>query len=390
MSRAERTLAALRSALAENPRNGPLWLEVAEILAELGRGSEAVEACEEAARLLADGPERDRAVELLGELKPASEEAPPNVFRLLRGGPSSTAAARPTAGPSGETVTFGDVGGLDAVKETIRMRIVLPFQRPEVFAAYRKKAGGGILMYGPPGCGKTLLARATAGECGARFINVAIDDVLDMWFGESERKLAALFDEARSHAPAVLFFDEMEAIGASRQQLRGSPGKVLVNQLLSEMDGMAGRNDRVLVMGATNAPWHVDPALRRPGRFDRVLFVPPPDRPARVEILRLAFRERPVADTVDLGELAKKTEGFSGADLAELVEQAAEGPIREALANGSIRPIEGKDLLASLAVAKPTTKEWFSTAKNYATFSNVSGLYDDLVAYLSERRPSGL
>ena len=381
MSRAERTLAALRSALAENPRNGPLWLEVAEILAELGRGSEAGEACEEAARLLADGPERDRAVELLGELKPAPEEAPPNVFRLLRGGPSSNAAARPTAGPSGETVTFGDVGGLDAVKETIRMRIVLPFQRPEVFAAYRKKAGGGILMYGPPGCGKTLLARATAGECGARFINVAIDDVLDMWFGESERKLAALFDEARSQAPAVLFFDEMEAIGASRQQLRGSPGKVLVNQLLSEMDGMAGRNDRVLVMGATNAPWHVDPALRRPGRFDRVLFVPPPDRPARAQILRLKTTGKPVAD-LDFDAIAAHTEGWSGADLEHLIDASAELALTQSIARGTIEPITAAHVEKARAKIRPTTREWFSTARNYAQYANEAGQYDDIADYI--------
>ncbi|MDX9736393.1 MAG: AAA family ATPase [Thermoanaerobaculia bacterium] len=386
MNRLERTLAALRSALAENPKNGSLWLEVGEILSELGRASEAAEACDEAIRHLTDGPERRRAEELLRESRPAPEPAPSNVFTLVRGGAPSVAPSRPGAATSADPVTFGDVGGLDAVKEAIRMRIVLPFQHPEVFAAYKKRPGGGILMYGPPGCGKTLLARATAGECGARFVNVAIDDVLDMWFGESERKLAALFEEARSHAPAVLFFDEIEAIGGSRQQLRGSPGKVLVNQLLSEMDGMAGRNDRVLVMGATNAPWHVDPALRRPGRFDRVLFVPPPDRAARLEILRLAMRMRPVADTVDLATFASKTEGFSGADLSDLVEQAAEGPIRQALTDGAIRPIGEKDLLGALAASRPTTKEWFSTAKNYATFSNVGGLYDDLVAYLAERR----
>ena len=386
MSRAERTLAALRAALAETPKNGSLWLEVGEILSELGRASEAAEACDEAIRHLPDGPERRRAEELLRESRPAPEPAPSNVLTLVRGGAPPAAPSRPGAALSADPVTFGDVGGLDAVKEAIRMRIVLPFQHPEVFAAYRKRPGGGILMYGPPGCGKTLLARATAGECGARFVNVAIDDVLDMWFGESERKLAALFEDARSHAPAVLFFDEIEAIGGSRQQLRGSPGKVLVNQLLSEMDGMAGRNDRVLVMGATNAPWHVDPALRRPGRFDRVLFVPPPDRAARQEILRLAMRMRPVADTVDLATLASKTEGFSGADLSDLVEQAAEGPIRQALTDGAIRPIGEKDFLGALAASRPTTKEWFSTAKNYATFSNVGGLYDALVAYLAERR----
>lgn len=383
--RRERTLAALRAALADSPRNGLLWLEVAEILAELGRTNEAADACREAERNLVDEEPRHRAGELLAELAPPPAGPRGNVFTLVRGGPASEPPPRPILGIGGPAITFADVGGLDEIKETIRMKIVLPFQRPDVFAAYRKRTGGGILLYGPPGCGKTLLARATAGECGARFFNVAIDDILDMWFGESERKLAALFEEARGKAPAVLFFDELEAIGGSRQQMRGNPGKVLVNQLLSEMDGLAGRNDRLLVMGATNAPWHVDSALRRPGRFDRVLFVPPPDRAARLEILRLALRDRPVADSVDLAVLAKKTEKFSGADLADLVEQAAEGPIREALRDGVIRSLSEADLLGALSIAKPTTREWFSTAKNYATFANVGGLYDDLVAYMEKR-----
>jgi len=388
----ERTLQGLRAALAVSPTNGPLWVQVAELLAELGRENEAAEAAREALRHLGDGPERERAEGILEASSPAGP-APEatggsNVFRLVKGrrAPEPGPGESLFASPDRERVTFADVGGLDSLKEDIRMKVVLPYRRPDLFAAYGKKAGGGLLLYGPPGCGKTLLARATAGECDATFLNVEIDRILDMWFGESERKLAAVFDEARRRAPAVLFFDELEAIGGSRQQIHGRPGQTLVNQLLAELDGVAGKNERVLVMAATNAPWFVDPALRRPGRFDRVVFVPPPDRAARLEVLRLHMRNRPVEPSVDLAGLAEKTAEFSGADLHDLVERAVETPLREALRSGAVRPLTRADLASALSAAKPTTREWFETARNYATFANTGGLYDDLVTYLERRR----
>ena len=136
-------------------------------------------------------------------------------------------------------------------------------------------------MYGPPGCGKTMIARATAGEVNARFINVSLNDILDMWMGNSEKNLHAIFEEARNNAPCVLFFDEIDALGASRSDMKQSSGRHLINQFLQELDGIGNNNDGVLVLGATNTPWNVDPAFRRPGRFDRIIFVPPPDQEAR-------------------------------------------------------------------------------------------------------------
>jgi transitional endoplasmic reticulum ATPase len=385
----ERTLVGLRAALAVSPTNGPLWLQVAELLAELERENEALEATREALRHLQPGEERRRAESLLEDLAPATpapEAEGGNVLRMVRRRHEPDPETSLFARPDRDRITFADVGGLDSIKEDIQMKVVLPYKRPDLFQVYGKKAGGGLLLYGPPGCGKTLLARATAGECDAAFLNVEIDQILDMWFGESERKLAAVFEEARRRAPAVLFFDEVEAIGGSRQQIRGRPGQTLVNQLLAELDGVAGQNERLLVMAATNAPWFVDPALRRPGRFDRVVFVPPPDRAARLEVLRLHLRNRPVEPSLDLAALAERTAELSGADLLDLVERAVEAPLREALRSGDVRPLSRADLTAALAQTKPSTREWFGTARNYATFANTGGLYDDLLGYVQRTK----
>jgi AAA+ superfamily predicted ATPase len=292
---------------------------------------------------------------------------------------SSAATGLPPA--TRPNITFADVGGLEALKERLRMDIVYPLQRPDLFRAYGKKVGGGVLLYGPPGCGKTHLARAAAGECGATFFVVEIQSVLDMWLGESEKRLHAIFDAARAAAPSIVFFDEIEAIGGARHQLRHGPGRRLVNQLLAELDGAGAGNEAVLVIGATNAPWDVDPALRRPGRFDRVVFVPPPDAQARENVLRLAFRERPT-DTLDLAAIARRCLRYSGADLHHLVEVASERALGEALRTGKMRPITQSDLLASLDRVRPTTAEWLEAARRYVSYANQSGLYDDVAAYL--------
>jgi len=278
-------------------------------------------------------------------------------------------------------IQFGDVGGMDAVKEEIRLKIIYPLTHAEMFKAYGKGIGGGILMYGPPGCGKTHLARATAGEVKAGFMAVGIHDVLDMWIGNSERNLHSIFDQARRNAPCVLFFDEVDALGASRTDMKTSAGRHLINQFLSELDGVNTSNDGVLILGATNAPWHLDSAFRRPGRFDRILFVPPPDTAARAAILRLLLRGKPVEE-IDYDAVAKKSDGCSGADLKAVVDMAIENKLREAMKSGVPQPIRTKDLLISLGSQKPTTREWFATAKNYALYSNQGGVYDDILKFL--------
>ena len=236
-------------------------------------------------------------------------------------------------------------------------------------------------MYGPPGCGKTHLARATAGEIQAGFLSIGINDVLDMWIGNSERNLHELFEQARRSKPCVLFFDEVDALGASRSDMRTSGGRHLINQFLSEMDGAQSSNDGVLILAATNAPWHLDSAFRRPGRFDRILFVPPPDVPARSAILRILCRGKPV-DSVDHDHVAKKAADFSGADLKAVLDAAVEVKLQEAMQTGVPKPLTTRDLVSAVKKQRSTTKEWFASARNYALYANQGGLYDDILKYL--------
>ncbi|MEM9657233.1 MAG: AAA family ATPase [Planctomycetota bacterium] len=279
-------------------------------------------------------------------------------------------------------IGFDDVGGMQELKEEIRVKIIYPLEHPEVYAAYGKSTGGGIMMYGPPGCGKTYLARATAGQIHASFLSIGINDVLDMYIGQSEKQLHQVFAEARANTPCVLFFDEVDALGAKRSDLRGGGQRQMINQFLAELDGVEHSNEGVLVLAATNAPWHVDPAFRRPGRFDRVLFVPPPDQPARAEILRLHLQAKPVKD-VDYAYLAKKTDKYSGADLKAIVDLAIEAKLTDSIRRGGPpQPITGKDLQRAAKGHKPTTSEWFASARNYALYANEGGLYDDVMKWL--------
>jgi SpoVK/Ycf46/Vps4 family AAA+-type ATPase len=242
-----------------------------------------------------------------------------------------------------------------------------------------------MLLYGPPGCGKTFIARGLAGELDARFLAVSLADVLDMYIGQSERNVRGIFDTARRHAPCVVFFDEVDALGQKRSQLRASAARGTVNQLLSEMDGVATGNDGVFVLGATNHPWDVDVALRRPGRFDRMLLVVPPDGPAREAILRYHLRDRPIAN-IDVRKLARRTEGYSGADLAYVCEVAAERALLDSARSGSVRMIDHDDLEHALGEVRPSIGPWLDVARNVAQFANDGGSYDDLVGYLRKRK----
>ena len=280
---------------------------------------------------------------------------------------------------------LADVAGMAEVKARLDAAFLAPMRNPELRKLYGKSLRGGLLLYGPPGCGKTFIARAVAGELGARFMAVSFADVVDMYIGQSERNIHELFGTARRHAPCVVFLDEVDAIGQKRSQLRSTPMRSAVNQLLLELDDVTGGNDGVFVLAATNHPWDVDSALRRPGRLDRTLLVLPPDEQAREAVFRFHLTGRPVAG-IKLSALANRTDGYSAADIAHICETAAELALLDSVRTGQARMIGQDDLLAAVAQVRPSLGPWFDSARNVALFANEGGSYDDLAAYLKKRK----
>jgi AAA+ superfamily predicted ATPase len=406
---------ALRRAVEDHPEDNEIRAHLAELLAGADRGAEALDQC---SLVLGRDPAHRRALEVgvvaataVGEVDRAqSYRRLLDVLGHASDGVDAAATRVPAvpahgSGPDDEfavdafleevlgdasaggspPVTLDDVGGLVEVKRRLRTSFLGPIGNPELREMYGTSLRGGLLMYGPPGCGKTFLARALAGELGARFYGIGIHDVLDMWMGNSERNLHALFEHARRTAPSVLFFDEVDALGQKRSQLVYSSARNVVVQLLSELDGIGDVNDGVFILAATNQPWDVDSALRRPGRLDRTMLVLPPDLEARMAILDLHLRTRPV-DRLDIASVAAATEGYSGADLRLVCNAAAETALADSIESGVARPITQEDLDHALRESRPSTSEWFLAAKNYAMFANDDGTYDDLLAYIRAHR----
>merc|ERR1719245_2513806 len=227
--------------------------------------------------------------------------------------------------------TWEDIGGLEDVKANLREMILYPIEHPDKFLKFGMKPSKGVLFYGPPGCGKTLMAKAVANECQANFISVKGPELLTMWFGESEANVRDVFEKARQAAPCVLFFDELDSIAQSRGGSSGDGGGAadrVMNQLLTEMDGV-GAKKNVFIIGATNRPDIIDTALMRPGRLDQLIYIPMPDFESRLSILRATLRKSPVSKDVDLAYLASQTDKFTGADLTEICQSACKLAIRE-------------------------------------------------------------
>ncbi len=284
--------------------------------------------------------------------------------------------------PEPVRVTLADVGGLEQVKNRLRLAFLEPMRNPEIAKAYGKSLRGGLLLYGPPGTGKTYLARAIAGELDAKFLSITIADILDGVMGESEKNVHRIFNRARDLAPCVLFIDELDSLGGKRSGYSNMGWmRNVVNQMLQEMDGVGSDNDGVFILAATNHPWDIDNALLRPGRFDRIVLVTAPDPEARASILKYSFKDRPIAG-IDLDEAVAATHGFSGADLTHLVASAAERAMSDSISTGELRPIDMNDLRFALSEVKPSTGPWLQSARNVVDFANADGRYDDLKSYL--------
>jgi len=403
----ERLIESLTAAVRAVPGDLPLRLHLAGLLLDADRGSEAVE---HIATVLAVEPGSTEGLTLMSRAMGTSGAPTPAPAPEAGVGPARTefdwraaeSELGETVGPmfvDGSTddeappaydveragIRLADVGGLTEVKKRLEASFLAPLRNPELRKLYGKSLRGGLLLYGPPGCGKTYLAKAIAGELGAAFLHVSLADVLDMYIGQSERNVKELFEVARSSAPCVLFLDELDAIGQKRSLTRNSGTRTTVNQLLTELDGVGSDNEGVFVLAATNHPWDVDPAMRRPGRLDRTLLVLPPDREAREAILRTHLRGRPV-ERIDTARLAKATDAFSGADLAHLCESASENALMDSVDTGTVRMITMADFEAALREVKPSIGPWLETARNVALYANASGEYDDLAKWLRKRK----
>jgi SpoVK/Ycf46/Vps4 family AAA+-type ATPase len=417
---ANHLLESLRVAVERAPDDLTLRLHYADLL---GRDGQRDEAVRQAAYVLQTDPGNSGALEMIsrstahgptdglagrgalddpgtdtGQAESAEAEAEAEADALRRLDAELSEIAPPIyvdSGPGGSSegsfevehvgVRLADVCGMVEVKARLDAAVFAPLRHPELVKLYGKSLRGGLLLYGPPGCGKTFMARAVAGEMGAQFISVSLADVLDMYIGQSEQNVHGLFETARANAPCVVFLDEIDAIGQKRTQLRNSAARGTVNQLLTERDGVSAANEGVYILGATNHPWDVDVALRRPGRFDRMLLALPPDEPAREAILRYHLRDRPIAG-VDTARLARQTDGYSGADLAFVCESAAELALLDSARTGNVRMIDHGDLEAAVRDVRPSLGPWLDTARNVAEFANQDGTYNDLLTFLRRRR----
>lgn len=351
---------------------------------DLGRAAAELEAFEahggdpERVRLLRA---RLMAARLRGQnpLPPAEPVASPADGDSRGASASAWDAERPA-------VTLADVAGLADVKRHLDTTFLAPLRNPELAAAFGQKPGGSLLMYGPPGCGKTFIARAIAGDLGASFIHVTLADLLSKWIGESEKAIQSVFRNARAATPCVIFFDEFDALGGRRTSGGGGSQsmRMLVTQLLEELDGVVGANDGVYFLAATNRPWDIDSALRRPGRIDKTVLVLPPDAVARAAIVGGALAGKP-ADAVDVVAVAAATEGFSGADLSHLTKTVLQQAMVESMSRGELVPVTTEAVLAAARGVTPSTTAWFDQVVPVLEYGVDDGTFDQLRAYRVKR-----
>ena len=279
-------------------------------------------------------------------------------------------------------IKFGDIAGLETVKENIKEAIVYPFKYPGEYRYFGVKPGGGILLYGPPGCGKTMLAAAAAAECDAAFINLKVSDIKDKYVGESEKNIKEVFTVARSYERAILFFDEIDSLAGERSASREGHERSLVSELLAQMDGLEAKDTvrKYLVLAATNRPWDVDIALRRPGRFDTTVFVPHPDVEARRRILELSLKGKPLSPSVRLDQITQKTEGFASVEIVAMCQMAAKIPLRERIREGKPRrKLTMADFEQVLTSQRTMLAPWYIKAAKELVGSDQIDMFGELI-----------
>ncbi|MGB2984727.1 MAG: ATP-binding protein [Phycisphaerae bacterium] len=253
------------------------------------------------------------------------------------------------------TIGFDDIAGLEDVKQDIRLKMIYPFAHAELARQYGISTGGGVLLYGPPGTGKTMIAKAIAHEIDATFFVVSPAQMLSKWVGEAEQNVQKLFEAARAEELSVIFLDETEALVPKRKSDSSAVMQRVVPQILQELEGFDRKGDRALLfVGATNKPWMLDEAILRPGRLDARIYVGLPDAPARYRLLEIYFGDRPLADDVDFGELCDRLDGYSGADIKNIAQRAAQLPFMEAIAGRDARPISRNDIVTVIEATPPS------------------------------------
>jgi transitional endoplasmic reticulum ATPase len=376
---ADSALAQYELLAQQQPQHAPWHIGAARALAALDRTAEAVFRYSKARQLNAF--EADQGLETLAAK--ARRTTTTSSLQLVTGNTNTNVVSIQRV-PE-ERVRFSSIVGMEDLKKTIRIKIIEPFLNPGLFQRFRKQAGGGILLYGPPGCGKTMIARAVANECNAQFLSVGIADVLNMWIGESERNLSAIFEKARAQSPCVLFFDELDALAYSRSKAHSEHTRTVVNEFLSQLDGVGKDNKSVLILAATNMPWDVDPAMKRPGRFSRQIFVPPPDAEARLRMLEVKLTGVP-CEALDLRSLAGQMNHFSGADVDGLIELATESALEDTVLSGRERPVTQADFTKALSMIQSSTQEWLRTARNLVKYAGDDGSYRDVEGYLKQTK----
>ena len=414
MSAELETLERLQAAVSAEPDNVLLRVRFASLLLEARRFEEALRHCVLVLDLAPGNKEAlDLAVLAAGKvggrrrpspsllagwvrawaLRPSGPELPARHPRLgwspVDASQRQPGALRPIDLHLGVVeqpgVTLADVRGMPLVRSRITSGFLGPLRHSEMRRLYGRSLRGGLLLYGPPGCGKTFIARATAGELGASFLAVDLGNVLDMWLSYSEQTLHEIFERARAHAPCVLFVDELDALGRKRAQRRYSVGRKVVAQLVAELHTVGQDAEDVVVLAASAQPWEADILLRQPGRFDHRLLVLPPDHEARESILRARLDGQEVAG-LTLEELVVQTEGLTAAELIDLCNEALLSVAEASPAGGPLRAVTAADFRRQLAAVQPSAPAWFAAARDHLRYSGESASYEELASYLRATR----